>query len=96
MECLIFRGEIKYDKLNPLTLTHPGIVTESTDGTIIIENVPIVTPNCDVVVPSLNFTVKPQMHLLITGRVFVVVCMRACPHVCTTCMCACSWVCVPD
>ncbi|MPC10786.1 ATP-binding cassette sub-family D member 2 [Portunus trituberculatus] len=44
-----------------------GIVTESPNGTIIINDVPIVTPNCDVVVPSLNLTVHPQMHLLITG-----------------------------
>ncbi|KAG7156504.1 ATP-binding cassette sub-family D member 2-like [Homarus americanus] len=44
-----------------------GIVTESIDGTIIIENVPIVTPNCDVVVPTLTLTVRPLMHLLITG-----------------------------
>ncbi|XP_064107912.1 ATP-binding cassette sub-family D member 2-like [Macrobrachium nipponense] len=44
-----------------------GHVTESVDGTIIVEDVPIVTPNCDVVVPSLTITVHPQMHLLITG-----------------------------
>ncbi|KAK4318120.1 hypothetical protein Pmani_010865 [Petrolisthes manimaculis] len=44
-----------------------GVVTESKDGTILLEDVPIITPNCDIVVPSLTLTVTPQMHLLITG-----------------------------
>lgn len=34
---------------------------------IILGNVPIVTPNCDVVCPSLSFQLKPGQHLLITG-----------------------------
>jgi ABC-type uncharacterized transport system fused permease/ATPase subunit len=29
--------------------------------------VPIVTPNCDVVVPSLSLVVAPGIHLLISG-----------------------------
>ncbi|KAL7640326.1 UNVERIFIED_CONTAM: hypothetical protein RMT77_008590 [Armadillidium vulgare] len=44
-----------------------GIVTESLDGTIIIEDLPIVTPNCDVIVPSLTLTVTPDTHVLISG-----------------------------
>jgi ATP-binding cassette, subfamily D (ALD), member 2 len=35
--------------------------------TIVLTNVPIVTPNCDIVVPSITITIKPGMHLLITG-----------------------------
>ncbi|XP_064483670.1 ATP-binding cassette sub-family D member 1-like [Ornithodoros turicata] len=37
------------------------------NGVIVLENVPIITPNCDVVVPSLTFTMTQDMHLLITG-----------------------------
>ncbi|PNF43877.1 ATP-binding cassette sub-family D member 2 [Cryptotermes secundus] len=44
-----------------------GVVRETRDGTIVLENVPIVTPNCDVVCPNLTLTVTPGMHLLITG-----------------------------
>ncbi|XP_063992748.1 ATP-binding cassette sub-family D member 1 [Diachasmimorpha longicaudata] len=44
-----------------------GIIRESLDGSIALENVPIVTPNCEVIVPSLTMTIKPGDHLLITG-----------------------------
>ncbi|KAF4513981.1 UNVERIFIED_CONTAM: hypothetical protein B566_EDAN018389 [Ephemera danica] len=37
------------------------------DGSIRLEHVPVVTPNCDVVVPSLTLSVNPGTHLLITG-----------------------------
>lgn len=43
-----------------------GIVVESIDY-IRLEDVPVITPNCDVVVPSLTLTITKDMHLLITG-----------------------------
>ncbi|XP_014467398.1 PREDICTED: ATP-binding cassette sub-family D member 1 [Dinoponera quadriceps] len=44
-----------------------GIVRESTDGSIKLIDVPIVTPNCEVIVPSLTIHIKPGDHVLITG-----------------------------
>lgn len=44
-----------------------GIVEESTDGSISLINVPIVTPNCEVIVPRLTIHIKPGDHILITG-----------------------------
>lgn len=34
---------------------------------ISLNNVPVVTPNCDIVVPNLTLKIEPGMHLLITG-----------------------------
>ncbi|CAG0888013.1 unnamed protein product [Cyprideis torosa] len=44
-----------------------GRVLHSLDNRIILVDVPIVTPAADVVVPSVNLTLTPKMHLLITG-----------------------------
>lgn len=44
-----------------------GIIRESTDGSISLIDVPIVTPNCEIIVPSLTLTIRPGDHLLITG-----------------------------
>lgn len=78
------------DSSRSFCLVFPGIVTESTDGTIIIENVPVVTPNCDVVVPSLNLTVKPQMHVLISGRMSTFICVFV-----SVWVCMCVGLCLP-
>lgn len=36
-------------------------------SSIALRSVPVVTPNCDIVVPSLTLIIEPGMHLLITG-----------------------------
>lgn len=48
------KGKIIYSKI-------------SGDMQISLDKVPVVTPNCDIVVPSLTLKIKPGMHLLITG-----------------------------
>jgi len=42
-------------------------IEETKDGEIVFEKVPIVTPNGDILINSLNMVIKPGMHLLITG-----------------------------
>ncbi|KAI4501916.1 hypothetical protein M0802_003251 [Mischocyttarus mexicanus] len=44
-----------------------GTVRESNDGSISLIKVPIVTPNCEIIVSSLTMTIRPGDHLLITG-----------------------------
>jgi len=44
-----------------------GKLIISQTNEILLKEVPIVTPNCDVVCPSLSFTLLPGQHLLITG-----------------------------
>lgn len=44
-----------------------GIVCDSLDGSIALDDVPIVTPNCEVIVQSLSIIIRPGDHLLITG-----------------------------
>ncbi|KAH9407715.1 hypothetical protein TYRP_012537 [Tyrophagus putrescentiae] len=43
-----------------------GVITE-VDNYIQLDNVPVITPNCDIVVPSLTLKITKDMHLLITG-----------------------------
>ncbi|RWS27482.1 ATP-binding cassette sub-family D member 1-like protein [Leptotrombidium deliense] len=43
-----------------------GVILE-VDDYIRLEDVPVITPNCDIVVPSLSFMMTRDMHLLITG-----------------------------
>ncbi|CAJ0587704.1 unnamed protein product, partial [Mesorhabditis spiculigera] len=44
-----------------------GEISETTDGSIILDRVPIVTPNGDVVVREMSLQLPRSMHLLITG-----------------------------
>uniref|UniRef100_A0A6M2DXR2 Putative long-chain acyl-coa transporter n=1 Tax=Xenopsylla cheopis TaxID=163159 RepID=A0A6M2DXR2_XENCH len=44
-----------------------GKITYTNELGIILEDVPVVTPNCDIVVPRLSLRIEPGMHLLITG-----------------------------
>ncbi|KAK5638019.1 hypothetical protein RI129_012314 [Pyrocoelia pectoralis] len=53
----------EYDKNQPIP---KGKLIHSTDE-IIVRNVPIITPNCDVICASLNLVLSPGQHLLITG-----------------------------
>lgn len=56
--------EIEFKGDQPLA---KGKMIISTNNEIILKDVPIVTPNCDVVCPSLSLELKPSQHLLITG-----------------------------
>eukprot|EP01137_Pigoraptor_chileana_P010193 Opistho-2@59439 len=50
-----------------IELNGSGDVSERDDGLVILEGVPVVTPNGDVLVKSLSLEVQPGTHVLITG-----------------------------
>lgn len=56
--------EIEFNGDQPMA---KGKIIHSTTNEIVLTNVPIVTPNCDIVCPSLSIELKPGQHLLITG-----------------------------
>ncbi|XP_074108287.1 ATP binding cassette subfamily D [Cotesia typhae] len=70
-----FRGTNSSANSSPKTLLEfkdgspiiKGIVRESLDGSIALTDVPIVTPNCEVIISSLTIQINPGHHLLITG-----------------------------
>lgn len=63
---LIFSDSVGVVTTTPLHEAGSGEIVES-DGTIILEGVPIVAPNKDLVASPLTFKVTPGDHLLIAG-----------------------------
>ncbi|XP_055857976.1 ATP-binding cassette sub-family D member 1 isoform X2 [Episyrphus balteatus] len=59
-------GVVEYQNNRPIP-KGKIIYTDSEQMSIMLNKVPVVTPNCDVVVPSLTLRIDPGMHLLITG-----------------------------
>lgn len=60
-------GVIEYKNGHPIAKGKIIYFDNKNDMRIILKSVPVVTPNCDIVVPSLTLTVEPGTHLLITG-----------------------------
>lgn len=60
-------GILEFRNGQPLTKGRVIVLSDPTNRSISLNNVPIVTPNCDIVVPNLTLCIEPGMHLLITG-----------------------------
>lgn len=61
----VSRGQFKRNSKRSMQIH--GVINVRDDLLIRLSDVPVITPNCDVVVPSLNITITRDMHLLITG-----------------------------
>lgn len=60
-------GILEFRNGQPITNGRIIVCNDVQDRSIALRNVPVVTPNCDIVVPSLTLRIEPGMHLLITG-----------------------------
>lgn len=60
-------GILEFRNGQPIPKGRIIISSDLSDRSIALRNVPVVTPNCDIVVPSLTLRIEPGMHLLITG-----------------------------
>lgn len=60
-------GIIEFRNGRPVLKGRVIVSSDPSDRSISLHNVPVVTPNCDIVVASLTLRIEPGMHLLITG-----------------------------
>lgn len=60
-------GILEFRNGQPITKGRVIVSSDPLDRSISLHNVPVVTPNCDIVVSSLTLRIEPGMHLLITG-----------------------------
>lgn len=60
-------GILEYRNGQPLAKGRIIYVDDPNRQGIYLDCVPVVTPNCDIVVPNLTLSVEPGKHLLITG-----------------------------
>lgn len=61
------RPSLDKDPAKAALLRQRGEVSESADGTIVLHDVPIVSPIGDVLVEKLNMKMSPGMHVLVSG-----------------------------
>lgn len=67
MENTEMNGIIEFKDGKPIAKGRIIYTDTPNDMTITLRSVPVVTPNCDIVVPSLTLCIEQGMHLLITG-----------------------------
>ncbi|XP_017853625.1 ATP-binding cassette sub-family D member [Drosophila busckii] len=60
-------GIIEFRDGKPIAMGRIIYTDDPGNMSITLRSVPVVTPNCDVVVPSLTLYIEPGIHLLITG-----------------------------
>jgi len=60
-------GIIEFRDSKPIAKGRIIYTEDDNNMSISLRAVPVVTPNCDIVVPSLTLCIEPGVHLLITG-----------------------------
>ncbi|XP_034490021.1 ATP-binding cassette sub-family D member [Drosophila innubila] len=60
-------GIIEFRDGKPIAKGRIIYTEDDNNMSISLRSVPVVTPNCDIVVPSLTLCIEPGVHLLITG-----------------------------
>ncbi|KAH8298696.1 hypothetical protein KR018_006900 [Drosophila ironensis] len=61
------RGIIEFCNGKPIAKGRIIYTNDPDNMSITLKSVPVVTPNCDIVVPNLTLCIRPGVHLLITG-----------------------------
>lgn len=64
---VLFLRRFSYNLFNFFFFHAGEVFYDEENMSITLKNVPVVTPNCDIVVPNLTLRIEKGMHLLITG-----------------------------